>query len=173
MNWKIIIKPINVGWLSLKPKATNSSLRPIRTANREKHRKEFICRENRCYLHINLHLNICIWLCVIRPTLFWCFEHWVKTRGETVSPDWWRYSWQCGQASSGQAHDPGLQGSLGCYILVSCSVRENNIIEFHKETIQKQSYNSQVTGITTTARTLTVVCAVDSQAFPAHSLQVW
>lgn len=44
MNWKIIIKPIRVGWLSLKPKATNSSLRPIRTANREKHRKEFICR---------------------------------------------------------------------------------------------------------------------------------
>lgn len=45
MNWKIIIKPINVGWLTLKPKATNSSLRPIRTANREKHRKEFIWKK--------------------------------------------------------------------------------------------------------------------------------
>jgi len=56
MNWKIIIKPINVGWLSLKPKATNSSLRPIRRANREKHKKEFICRNNRvsgCYQHVN------------------------------------------------------------------------------------------------------------------------
>lgn len=45
MNWKIIIKPINVGWLSVKPKATKSSLRPIRTANKEKHRKEFICKK--------------------------------------------------------------------------------------------------------------------------------
>lgn len=45
MNWKIIIKPINVGWVSLKPKATNSSLRPISRANREKHKKEFICKK--------------------------------------------------------------------------------------------------------------------------------
>lgn len=43
--------------------------------------------------------------------------------GENSSPDWWRYSWQCGQASSGPAHDPGLQGSLGCCILVSCSAK--------------------------------------------------
>lgn len=42
MNWKIIIKPISVGWLSVKPKATNNSFRPIRRANKEKHRKEFI-----------------------------------------------------------------------------------------------------------------------------------
>lgn len=42
MNWKIIINPISVGWESLKPKATNSSFRPINAAKREKHKKEFI-----------------------------------------------------------------------------------------------------------------------------------
>lgn len=62
MNWKIIIKPINVGWVSSKPKATNSSLRPIKTANREKHKKEFICRKTQ----VNLHINIYIWWCIIR-----------------------------------------------------------------------------------------------------------
>lgn len=45
MNWKMIIKPINVGWLSWKPKARNSSFRPIKIAKRKKHRKEFICTE--------------------------------------------------------------------------------------------------------------------------------
>lgn len=50
MNWKIIIKPINVGWLSLNSKATNSSFRPIKTANNEKHKKEFICRKKKNHL---------------------------------------------------------------------------------------------------------------------------
>lgn len=45
MNWKIIINPISVGWESLKPKATNSSLRPINAAKREKHKKEFIWKQ--------------------------------------------------------------------------------------------------------------------------------
>lgn len=63
MNWKMIIKPINVGWASLKPKATNSSLRPIKTANREKHKKEFICREtqvSRINVHISVLMNVSI-----------------------------------------------------------------------------------------------------------------
>lgn len=45
MNWKIIINPISVGWESLKPNATNSSLRPINAAKREKHKKEFIWKQ--------------------------------------------------------------------------------------------------------------------------------
>ena len=57
MNWKMIIKPISVGWLSLKPKARNSSLRPIRTAKRKKHRKEFICRRETDIALINLYFK--------------------------------------------------------------------------------------------------------------------
>lgn len=64
MNWKIIIKPINVGWLSLNSKATNSSLRPIKTANNEKHKKEFICRKKKksdsiCTYSLLVKSNIC------------------------------------------------------------------------------------------------------------------
>lgn len=88
MNWKIIIKPIKVGWLSSKPKATNNSLRPIRTANREKHKKEFICRKvrvSRYYLHISLHLCVCIWSCVIRPTFCFVLGQALKEKSARIS----------------------------------------------------------------------------------------
>lgn len=45
-----------------------------------------------------------------------------------ILPDWWQYSWRCDQVSSGQAHDPKQQGSLGCCILASCSVKTKKLI---------------------------------------------
>lgn len=57
--------------MSLKPKATNSSLRPIKRANREKHKKEFICRNKPYTYKLSL---ISTSACDIEATGFHCYS---------------------------------------------------------------------------------------------------